>query len=112
MILFQATMTVKNVEKKSFPKKDGGMFEYYEAVCVTTDKKPTTIAMRVSDEAIDTIRPGETADFNIAISSYEGKDGRVWNNFSFMGKKPVLVQAATPKQPFETALSESDEIPF
>ena len=110
MILFQSTMTVKKIDKKSFPKKDGGMFEYYEAVCEAEGKKPTMIAMRVADEAIDSLRPGMKAEMSIGISSYEGKDGRIWNNFVFMGKKDI--QPAQPAQPFETTLMEGDEIPF
>ncbi len=110
MILFQSTLTIKKLDKKSFPKKDGGTFEYYEALCVTDEKKPTMLALRVSDEAVDSLSVGLKAEMSVGISSYEGKDGRIWNNFVFMGKKDI-VQAA-PAQPFETALTADDELPF
>ena len=110
MILFQSTLTIKKLDKKSFPKKDGGTFEYYEALCVTDEKKPTMLALRVSDEAVDSLSVGLKAEISVGISSYEGKDGRIWNNFVFMGKKDI--QPAQPAQPFETALMEGDEIPF
>lgn len=110
MILFQSTLKIKKLDKKSFPKKDGGMFEYYEALCESDGKKPTLIALRVPDEAVDELRVGVTAEVSVGITSYEGKDGRVWNNFVFMGKKDI--QPAQPAQPFETALMDGDEIPF
>ncbi len=110
MILFQSTLTIKKLDKKSFPKKDGGTFEYYEALCVTDEKKPTMLALRVSDEAVDSLSVGLKAEISVGISSYEGKDGRIWNNFVFMGKKDVVQPA--PVQPFETTLMEGEEIPF
>lgn len=110
MILFPATLTIKKIEKKSFPKKDGGMFEYYEAICESDGKKPTAIALRVSDEALDGLTVGLKAEMSVGITSYEGKDGRIWSNFVFMGKKDIAQPA--PAQPFETALMDGDEIPF
>lgn len=88
------------------------MFEYYEALCESEGKKPTMLALRVADEAVDSLSVGLKAEMSVGISSYEGKDGRIWNNFVLMGKKDVAQPTPAPVQPFETALMEGDEIPF
>ena len=115
MIMFQAQMTIKKIENKSFPKKDGGMFDFKEATLVSSDKKPVTLVARVADVMVDEIAVGMNATFGFGISSYEGKDGRIWNNFSLIGKKDAVMTdiAEKPKaEPQPTFLDDGDDIPF
>lgn len=111
MILFQSVMTIKDLQKKSFRKKDGGLFEFHEGLFVTDEKKPTTLVVRVDDDMMDVIAVGLKAEFQIGISSYEGKDGRVWNNFILVNKKDMKIVEEQPRQPLETNF-DGDEIPF
>lgn len=116
MIMFQAQLTIKKIENKSFPKKDGGMFDFKEATLVSNDKKPVTLVARIADVMEDEVAVGMNATFGIGISSYEGKDGRIWNNFSIVGKKDAIMTDIAPEkpkaEPQPTFLDDGDEIPF
>ena len=109
MILFNATLTVKKVEQKSVPTKTGKTFRFTEAICTTDEEKPTVLVARLSDEM--EVYTGEKALFKVGISSYEGKDGRFWNNFVLLAKQSVQPVDEKPVQPLETVLMD-DELPF
>lgn len=109
MILFNTTLTVKKVEEKNVPTKTGKNFHFVEAICATDEEKPTVLVARVAD-GMDLVA-GEKCLFKVGITSYQGKDGRYWNNFMLTAKQPVVSVAQTPAQPLETALID-DGIPF
>ena len=57
------------------------------------------------------VSAGEKALFKVGISSYEGKDGRFWNNFVLLAKQPVAAVDKAPVEPLETVLMD-DGLPF
>ena len=109
MILFNAKLVVKKVEEKNIPTKTGKTFHLTEATCATMEEKPTVVVARLADEM--KVSVGEQAIFRIGVTSYEGKDGRFWNNFVLLAKEPVQPVDEKPVQPLETALID-DELPF
>ena len=109
MILFNTKLIVKKVEEKSVPTKAGKTFRFTEAICVTEEEKPTVLVARLVDDM--QVVPGETAIFKVGITSYEGKDGRFWNNFVLTAKQPVMAVDQAPVKPLETVLMD-DELPF
>lgn len=104
MIEISHEFVVKNVERKTVKKKDGGDFTFIEAKLTTDEQKPTTIVARLTDEIATDIVVGKKYLFKIVVTSWE-KDGRVWNNF-VAGNK-FAVEAPKPTVPFET-----DILPF
>jgi len=109
MILFQATLTVRKIEHKSLTTKAGKAFKFVEAICQTDEEKPTYLVARVVDGM--ELHEGLKAKFKIGISSYEGKDGRIWNNFILSAKEDIEEKKAEPQIPLEMDMI-GDELPF
>lgn len=110
MILFDTVLLVRKIEEKNIPTKTGKNFHFVEATCETEDKKPTLLVARLAEGMEENIREGEKALFKVSVTSYEGKDGRIWNNFIIMGKQPLA--QPKPIEPLETALGDDSELPF
>lgn len=108
MITFEEKLTVKKLEHKSVAKKDGGTFDFTEAILEKGGKQPTYLVCRVGEAIEPLLKVDETAVFEIGITSYVGKDKRVWNNFVILTK---AVQEETPQVPFETQ-DLGEDLPF
>jgi len=108
MIKFTAKLTVKKIEKKSVTKRDGGTFDFEEITLEHTTKKPTKLVARCMEDVRHRIHTGLTAEMDVAISSFEGKDGRVFNNFLIVEVEDVAQPTPAP----QTNESAFDDIPF
>ena len=108
MIIFEETLLVKKIEHKDIPTKTGKNFTFTEVTLETEDKKPTLLVARLAEGMDDSIRENEKALFKITVTSYQGKDGRIWNNFVIMAKESLA--EPKPMEPLETVLD--DSLPF
>lgn len=108
MITFEETFLVRKVEHKDIPTKTGKNFTFTEVTLENEDKKPTLVVARLAEGMQDSIRENEKALFKMTVTSYQGKDGRIWNNFVVLAKQPLA--QPKPIEPLETALDE--ELPF
>lgn len=108
MILFDQILIVRSIEHKNVPTKAGKNFHFVEAICNTDEEKPTILVARLAENMEENVRQGEKSKFRIGVTSYEGKDGRVWNNFILVGKQDLNEKPkAEPEQP-----TFDDELPF
>lgn len=109
MITFNAELIVDKVEKKDLPTRSGTNFRFVEATCHTVEEKPTYLVARVIDK-MDVFQ-GEHSLFKVAVTSYKGKNEKVWNNFVLMAKKTI--EQPKPVEPLETSLmNDFDDMPL
>ena len=124
MIKFEAKVKVLSVEKKTLKTSSGNDFSFTEVVVIDLDEKhPTKMTTRLGGfvEA-DEISVGLTLDAIFLITSNEGRDGRIWNNFILSSIRqvpkevPAEVQKVVEEKTNASVLDEAqdfmDQIPF
>lgn len=106
MIKFAAKLKVLKIENKSVQKRDGGTFDFVEAILEDNGKKKTQLVARVDNEVH--IRAGQVADMTILVTSHE-YNGRIFNSFVITD---VLDDVAQPSAPQSYTQDAGDDIPF
>ena len=105
MIKFTSKFKVLKVENKSVQKRDGGTFDFVEALLEEGAKKKTQLVARVSDDVH--ISAGLIADMSILVTSHD-YNGRVFNSFLITDVDEGTVATAEPAQVDPVG----DNIPF
>lgn len=103
MIKFTTKFKVLKVENKSVQKRDGGTFDFVEALLEEGTKKKTQLVARVGDEV--NIRAGLVADMTLLVTSHE-YNGRIFNSFLITDVDEGFEPQPTPVDPV------GDDIPF
>lgn len=106
MVKFTAKFKVLKVENKSVQKRDGGTFDFVEAVLEEGTKKKTQLVARVGDEV--SLRAGQVAEITLLVTSHE-YNGRIFNSFLVTD---VLDDVAQPGAPQSYTQDAGDDIPF
>ena len=103
MIKFTTKFKVLKVENKSVQKRDGGTFDFVEALLEEGTKKKTQLVARVGDEVH--IRAGLVADMTLLVTSHE-YNGRIFNSFLITDVDEGFEPQPAPVDPV------GDDIPF
>lgn len=110
MIKFSAKLKPLSIEQKSIKKRDGGMFNFTEVRLEHGTKYKTLLVARATDEVAPSIKIGKIQDMDIGISSNEGSDGRVFNNFVITDILPDEEVPTTESEPAARVVG--DDLPF